>query len=207
MSSKKKKLLIASVVLILLFTLSSIAFLTSRAVSDNVITFGNLKLKLINNTIDKEGMEVPVEQLEEKLTGTSVSRIIKVKNICENPMYVRVKVEIKGEDEQGAMYVRVKVEIKGEDEQGGFSANEYVSFKTPDSGWSSQSQWFYYTKELKAGQETSDLFRELQFDLDRLMTDHAGSKLTFKVSAQAVQSENNGMSAEEAKGWPQEAEK
>mgnify|MGYP003371809087 FL=1 len=190
MSSKKKKLLIASVVLILLFTLSSIAFLTSRAVSDNVITFGNLKLKLINNTIDKEGMEVPVEQLEEKLTGTSVSRIIKVKNICENPMYVRVKVEIKGEDEQG-----------------GFSANEYVSFKTPDSGWSSQSQWFYYTKELKAGQETSDLFRELQFDLDRLMTDHAGSKLTFKVSAQAVQSENNGMSAEEAKGWPQEAEK
>ncbi len=189
MSGKKKKLLVVSIILILLCTLSTVAFLTSGAVSDNVITFGNLRLKLINNTMDENGTEVPVEQLEEKLSGTSVSRIVKVKNICKNPMYVRVKIEIKGEDKQGE-----------------FSVNEYVSFKNPDGGWHQNDSWFYYTRALLPGQETSDLIRELQFDLDRLMTDHAGSKLTFKVSAQAVQSENNGSSSEEAKGWPQEAE-
>lgn len=36
---------------------------------------------------------------------------------------------------------------------------------------------------------TGNLFEELIFDLDRLKTDHAGSKIEFVVSAQAVQSE------------------
>ena len=55
-------------------------------------------------------------------------------------------------------------------------------------------------------QVTGNLFEELIFDLDRLKTDHAGSKIEFVVSAQAVQSENNGTSAETANGWPKEAE-
>lgn len=190
MSDKNKRLLIVGVVVLLLCALSTTAFLTSERVSDNVLTFGNLRVQLINNTIDETGAEVPVEQSEEKLTGTSVSRIIKVKNICKNSMYVRVKIEFKGEDKQGE-----------------FAANEYVSFQHSGKGWSQGADWFYYTKELKPEQQTTDLFRELQVDLDRLMTDHAGSKLTFKVSAQAVQSDNNGASAEEAQGWPKEAGK
>lgn len=190
MSSKKKKMLTVSIVAILLCTLSTAAFLTSGEVSDNVVTFGNLRLKLINNTIDDNGDEVAVNQLEEKLTGNSVSRIIKVQNVCKNPMYVRVKIEFEGEDKNGE-----------------FSTKEYVSFESSKSSWTNKDGWFYYNKILKPDQMTSDLFRELRFDLDKLMTDHSGGTLQLKVSAQAVQSENNGSSALSANGWPQEAGK
>ncbi len=190
MSSKKKKMLIVSIVAILLCALSTSAFLTSGEVTDNVITFGNLRLKLINNTIDNNGDEVSVKQLEEKLTANNVSRIIKVQNVCKNPMYVRVRVEFEGEDKYGK-----------------FSTKDYVSFNRLDNSWISKDGWFYYNKVLKPKEKTSDLFRELRFDLDKLMTDHRGGTLQLNVKAQAVQSENNGSSAQNANGWPQEAGK
>lgn len=135
-----------------------------------------------------EGMEVPVEQSNEKLTGSQVSRIIKVKNVCENPMYVRVKIEFKGEDKQGE-----------------FPANQYVSLMQSAVDWVQSGDWFYYNKVLESEKETTNLLDGLQFDLDRLMTEHAGSSIDFSVYAQAVQSKHNGTSAEKAQGWPQEA--
>ena len=139
--------------------------------------------------MDENGEEVSVTTEEEKLNGNQVSRIIKVKNICEHPVYVRVKIEFIGEDKQGK-----------------FQAGEYVSFQDPTGEWVKHGEWYYHSKALEQDQVTGNLFEELIFDLDRLKTDHAGSKIEFVVSAQAVQSENNGTSAETANGWPKEAE-
>ena len=72
--------------------------------------------------------------------------------------------------------------------------------------WVKHGEWYYHSKALEQDQVTGNLFEELIFDLDRLKTDHAGSKIEFVVSAQAVQSEDNGTSAETANGWPKEAE-
>lgn len=188
MKSIKERLIIVSIMVLLLCTLTTTAFLSSGGVADNIITFGNLRLQLVNHTINAEGNEVPVEQSNEKLTGTEVSRIIKVRNVCENPMYIRVKIEFKGEDKQGV-----------------FQANQYVSLMQSENGWVQAGDWFYYNKVLESEKETTNLLDGLQFDLDRLMTEHAGSSIDFSVYAQAVQSKHNGTSAEKAQGWPQEA--
>lgn len=190
MKSKKERFLIIGAIVLLLCTLSTTAFITDGVTTNNVLTFGRLRLELINHTLNENGEEVSVEQTEEKLTGNNVSRMIKVKNICENPMYVRVKIDFKGEDKQGT-----------------FPAGEYASFENPNGTWSQKNEWFYYEIPLEPGKETDNLLTELNFDLDRLMTDHPGSSIDFVVSAQAVQTVHNGDTAMEAKGWPQEAGK
>ena len=188
MKSIKERLIIVSIMVVLLCTLTTTAFLSSGGVADNIITFGNLRLQLVNHTINAEGLEVPVEQSNEKLTGTEVSRIIKVRNVCENPMYIRVKIEFKGEDKQGV-----------------FQANQYVSLMQSSGDWVQVGDWYYYHPVLEPVKETSNLLEGLQFDLDRLMTEHVGSTIDLCVYAQAVQSKHNGTSAEKAQGWPQEA--
>ncbi len=189
MKSMKERISVICVVLILLCSLSSVAFSSGTGTADNIISFGRLKIEIMNHTVDENGEEVSVTTEEEKLTGNKVSRIVKIKNVCRHPMYVRVKIEFKGEDNQGK-----------------FPAEEYVSFEDPSGEWLKQDGWYYYRERLEPEQETGNLLEELYFDLDRLMTDHAGRKIDFSVSAQAVQSENNGMTAETAGGWPQEAE-
>ena len=189
MKSMKERITIICIISILLCALSSVAFSTSEGTAENIISFGRLKIQPINNRMDENGEEVSVTTEEEKLNGNQVSRIIKVKNICEHPVYVRVKIEFSGEDKQGK-----------------FQAGEYVSFQDPTGEWVKHGEWYYHSKALEQDQVTGNLFEELIFDLDRLKTDHAGSKIEFVVSAQAVQSENNGTSAETANGWPKEAE-
>lgn len=188
MRNMKERMTICCIVLLFLCMLFSTAFLSGGGKAENILTFGRLRLQLINHTVDEDGQEVAVTEENEKLNGTKVSRIIKIKNICEHPMYVRVRIDFKGEDDQKP-----------------FSAEEYVSFNSPNAKWSQKEEWFYFSDSLEPGCETDNLLTELTFDLDRLMTDHAGSNITFTVYAQAVQSEHNGYTAEMAKGWPQEA--
>ena len=83
MKSMKERITIICIISILLCALSSVAFSTSEGTAENIISFGRLKIQLINNRMDENGEEVSVTTEEEKLNGNQVSRIIKVKNICD----------------------------------------------------------------------------------------------------------------------------
>ena len=43
----------------------------------------------------------------------------------------------------------------------------------------------------------------ISFDVDKLTSDYPGSKITWTVEVQAVQSENNSDNVLIAKGWPE----
>lgn len=188
MKTKTERLLTVSLVLLLFSVLFSAAFLTSSGTTDNIITFGNLKLELINNTLDEQGKEVAVENEQEKLERSNVSRIVKVKNICEYPMYVRVRIDLIGNDHQTS-----------------FDANQYVSLNTKEENWTYRDGWYYFVNILQPEDTTDDLLKGLEFDLDRLGSDHAGAEISMQVLTQAVQSDNNAADVLDVVGWPEEA--
>ena len=170
---------------------SSSAFLIRKIKTDNVITFGNVKVQLINHTLDENGKEVEVKDgKEELLKYEDVSRIIKVKNVCNHSVYVRVKLNTTGKKNQ---------EI--------FPAEDYVNYKFADEKWREKDGWIYYTDVLEPNKTTEDLMRGIEFDVNRLTSEYAGSDIEFKAEVQAVQSENNSKNVFAVEGWPEEVAK
>ncbi len=170
-----------------LLLFSSSAFFTNRIKTDNVISFGNIKVQLLNHTLDENGNEVEVKSDEESLRYENVSRIIKVKNVCAHPAYIRVKLNMTGQDDAGT-----------------FPADKYVTYDFADAKWQEKDGWFYYTEILEPDKTTEDLMRGIKFDINKLTKDHAGSSIKFKVNLQAVQSQNNSKDVFKAQGWPEE---
>ena len=191
MNNKKSKdgrvFVICILLLLLMFSFfSSSAFFAKSIKTDNIISFGELKLQLINNTLDEKGREIAVTTENEKIKSSKVSRIIKVKNVCDNSMYVRVKIDLTGIKDQTT-----------------FNADSYAKYSFDDKKWKKQGAWFYYLTELNPNEITGNLIEKLEFDMDSLGSDFPGSTVTLKVSAQAVQSNHNS-SVLEAQGWPEE---
>ena len=82
----------------------TIAYITAIDTATNVITTGDIKLKLIESTKAEDGSLVPFEDVNGVMPGTSVSKIVEVKNTGSKPAFVRVKVtksaEIKSENSE-----------------------------------------------------------------------------------------------------------
>ena len=87
---KLRLLLFAFVAIIMtLITQSSLAFYTVVGKSTNVITSGDIKMKI--HELTDQGNEFPAEGVY-VLPGSVVSKKVSVENICEQPFYLRVKV-------------------------------------------------------------------------------------------------------------------
>ena len=191
MTKNRKRVVMGLFLILCLGIFSSSAFLIRKIKTDNVITFGNVKVQLINHTLDENGKEVEVKDgKEELLIYVDVSRIIKVKNVCNHPVYVRVKLNTTGKKNQ---------EI--------FPAEDYVNYKFADEKWREKDGWIYYTDVLEPNKTTEDLMRGIEFDVNRLTSEYAGSDIEFKAEVQAVQSENNSKNVFAVEGWPEEVAK
>lgn len=182
---KKYRWGLLTILCLLLF--SSSAFFVNRVKTDNVMTFGNISVQLINHTLDGQGNEIEVPDEEEVLRYEDVSRIVKVKNVCDYPAYVRIQLDMSGQDDTES-----------------FPAEEYVNYDFADNKWQEKDGWFYYTSILEPDKTTEDLMHGIQFDINRLTAEHAGSDISFKIRLQAVQSKNNADDVFEVKGWPEE---
>lgn len=189
MTKNRKRVVMGLFLILCLGIFSSSAFLIRKIKTDNVITFGNVKVQLINHTLDENGKEVK-DGKEELLKYEDVSRIIKVKNVCNHPVYVRVKLNTTGKKNQ---------EI--------FPAEDYVNYKFADEKWREKDGWIYYTDVLEPNKTTEDLMRGIEFDVNRLTSEYAGSDIEFKAEVQAVQSENNSKNVFAVEGWPEEVAK
>lgn len=189
MNKENKRHLIELLIVLCLVIFSSSAFLVRDLNISNIITFGNIKVNLINHTVDENGKEVKVTNEKELLKKSDVSRIIKVKNVCKNPAFVRIKLVLSGTEK---------------DKKTSYDVSHYMTCKTPHSKWKKKGEWFYYTEVLEPNMTSEDLIDSVHFDLDQLGSYHAGSTLTLNVKLQAVQSEHNSKSALTAKGWPKE---
>lgn len=67
--------------------------------------------------------------------------------------------------------------------------------------WTKKDGYYYYSKPLKPGEVTAPIFTAVTFKAD-MGNEYQNATATVDVSAQAVQTANNGDTVMATKGWP-----
>ena len=191
----KRKIAILSVVAIALSLLAygTVAYFSAEGTAHNVLTMGNVRIALADKTIvggeEKDFNEVYPNGMPVMPTAEA-SKVVYVVNNGDNPCYVRVSVEKTAKD-----------------------ANEqpldtdYVTLDFDTENWLLGDDGYYYKEEVPAGASTEPLFTQVAFD-SRMGNNYMNSVFNVTVSAQAVQSENNGFDVQagqdvtDVMGWP-----
>ncbi len=170
--------------------------MAGRIRTDNVITYGSLKMRL--HETDEAGREVAMAggealRLRSKSGPQPVTRIITAENICDETMYLRMRLSIGGTSADGKTFMLSEDEVQ-------YAANASGGWEAGGDGW------YYYHAVLAPGGVTAPLLAEdkLVFDTDVIAQTHPNEALSLSVDVQAVQSKNNGPDARSAQGWPEE---
>lgn len=175
------------------------AFTTQNLTADNVISFGSVKLQIVETEQLDDGTVRTVPNNEEvKAQAGVASRIVEFKNVGASDLYVRAQPHMAVQAADGT--------DRGE-------ADSVVEFAMDQTGAWTQGEdgWWYYNEPVSAdaqaqGNITDPLMTGIEFVGDFYSVAGPGGKFVFTVDAQAVQIDNNGTSAQTAKGWPGEGE-
>lgn len=189
---KKKILLVAAITICLSIAVSgTLAYFTAEDTAHNVITSGGVNIEVVEKTQNKDGVLVdfPEEGMKGILPGADVSKIVSIENTGESEAWIRVKVEAKITSAEG---VELPVEIQG---------NGPVMTYTPAREWILGGDgYYYYENPVAAGKATEILFDTVSF-APQMGNEYQNCTANIVVSAQAVQTGNNGKNVLEAQGW------
>ena len=188
MSKKTYLIILLLVILCLLFILTTTAFFIYSKTANNIITFGNIKMQLLQTTLDQNGLEKNVNNNENfNITHSStVSRRIKVKNIGKHDIFLRISLKMTGINEYNQE----------------FDADDLVKYSLNTEDWINKEGWYYYKKIIKQEEVTSNLITEISFDINNITTNYSKGNFRFDVEAQTVQAENNADNILDVVGWP-----
>lgn len=181
----KRKLLILSVLAICIATLAagSLAFFTSEGTAHNVITTGGVEIT-VQEWAD-EAKKTPFEDLEGIMPGMTVTKIAEIKNTGASDAWVRV-------------LVTKNITLAGE----GTPDTNLVDLDLNLDHWTpGQDGYLYYNKALKPGEVTEPIFTAVTFN-GTMGNEYQNATATVDLTAQAVQTANNGDKATQAQGWP-----
>lgn len=181
----KRKLLILSVLAICIATLAAgtLAYFTAEGKAHNVITTGGVEI-VVQEWADEARTE-PFEDLTGVMPNTTVTKIAEIKNTGASDAWVRVKVE-------------KNIELQGE----GTPDTALVELNLNLTDWTlGEGGYLYYTKVLKPGEVTAPIFTAVTFKPD-MGNEYQNATATVDVTAQAVQTANNGATVMDAQGWP-----
>lgn len=191
MAKNRRNTIIACIGLLAVFAIArSLTFTTVSVDTESTVTFGNLALQINETMLDEEGEEIPctLENAVPLARKSDVSRIVRVENTGRQPMFVRVALDMQGEDQEG-----------GEIE----NANALAEYALNEEDWTYRDGWYYYNALLEPGRETEALMTEVMFDINKITADYPGGNFDLDILAQGVQSRNNADNALDAQGWPQ----
>ncbi len=190
---KKKIVLISSLIICLsTFAAGTLAYFTDEEKAHNVITTGGVSIDIVEKTKDDSGVEVdfPEEGVDGVMPGRSVSKIVKVKNTGASDAWIRVKLETTITGSNGNELPLVT----GEKEE---PVMDYEILE----GWIDGGDGYYYHEAIVAPEAfTSVLINDVVFNT-AMENEYQNCTASLIVSAQAVQSDNNGGTVMEAKGW------
>ncbi len=176
-------------VLAIAMMLQTISFSARSTTANNIVTFGSVSIGVVESMIDASGEEVAVPEAPEQVSESAPSsRIVRVHNYGDEPAYVRMKIVATATDESGVSY----------------GADHLADYAFSDERWVERDGWFYYRDILDPGQTTGALITAVRFDAPALHDLVGNGQVLLDMSAQGVQSDNNGSSALNAEGWPEE---
>ena len=196
---KRKIAALAVIVIALsLAAYGTVAYFTATGTAHNVLTMGNIGIKLNDKTEVVENGETKLVEFTTEypdgmpvMPATEASKIVSVENTGSAPAWVRVRIEKTVEPADAA--------VTGLD-------TKYVGLNYDTANWLEGVDGFWYCQEpLKPGETTPNLFDTVTFSKD-MGNDYMNCKFNIIVSAQAVQADNNaigeGQSVRDVAGWP-----
>lgn len=186
----KEKLSVVAILAIFLAIMSAgtWAYFTTSEQVHNVITTGSVDITL-QEWADEAKTE-PFVDLEGILPGRQVTKIPEVVNSGENPVFVRIKL---------TKAITWLDEVENPDEVD----LDKVTLDLNETDWVEQDGYYYYRKVLLPGETTEPLFTTVSFDVT-MGNVFQNAQISIDITAQAVQSANNGTDPLKALGWPAE---
>ena len=184
----KKKILTVAAIAICLAVLASgtLAYFTAEDQVHNVITSDAVDIAIEEWQDEVGGTPYPDEPIP-VMPGSTVSKIVTVKN------------------NDAESYIRASFEVVITTANGGSMTYDPNVIKVnPDHDeWVEKDGWWYYNSAVATGAVTEPLFTEVVFDGSNMTNEYQNCTVEVIVYAQAVQTANNGASALEAAGWPE----
>jgi len=191
----KKKILTVAAIAICLAVLASgtLAYFTHEDQVHNVITSDVVDIAIEEWQDEVGGTPYPDERIE-VMPGTTVSKIVTVKN-NEAKSWIRARFEIVFTDANGD-----RMNLSPE------TLASIVTVAVNGEHWQQKTgemNWWYYSDSVATGVATEPLFTEVVFDGPNMTNEYQNCTVEINVYAQAVQTANNGTSALDAAGWPE----
>jgi len=185
----KKKVMVLAIIAICfaIAAYGTVAYFTYNETATNVIVAGNVKIALNQWEQTQTGMRTPSEGPLDILPGTSVSRIVEVKNTGSNPAWIRISVET---------VIQLAAGITGEVD------TTLISFTVDREHWTERDGFYYYEQPLQASEVTAPLFTQVVF-AENMGNQYQDSTAILTIMAQATQVVHNGETVWEAAGWPE----
>jgi len=194
---KKKVLLIAAIVIVvsLIAAAGTYAYFVDDIEVHNVITSYGVNIELKEWQEGENGTLVPypTDPIEGGMPCDKISKIVTIENNAA-PAFVRAKYEIVVLNEAGEVMDIPAADIA-----------RAVLIASNGTDWQAKDPadgWMYYKESVATGGVTEPLFTEVTFSGEDMGNEYQNCTIQVTVSAQAVQSDNNGTSALEAAGWP-----
>jgi len=183
----KKKIAAAALIVSMLSisAMGTLAYFTDTGIAHNVITSGKVDITLIDDT-EKIGKPFPDGGITNVMPGTSVSKIVGVKNEeVSADAWVRLLVNTEFVENLDEKVVSMDLSEKWT------KSNETVTIN------GKEYDAYTYNEVLAPNTSTEPLFEEVKFAPD-MGNEYQKSTLHIDVIAQAVQADNNpGIT-----GWP-----
>lgn len=169
----------------------TLAYFTAENTAHNVITSGGVDIQL-NEWADAD-KTIPFEDVEGLMPGQSETKVVEVENIGASDAWVRVKVgksfTVAGAELDASVVV---LDLPNQD-----NPSDYWVYNEEDGYW-------YYTKPLAPGAVTAEPLFNSVYLKSGTGNEYQNGSVSVTVYAQAVQTVNNGATALEAAGWPEE---
>ncbi len=196
--NQKRTLALAAVALLALACLcGTLAFTVDMVPANNVLSFGSVKVRVCEYTLNEQGEEIPFEANEHgdypdtKAGGSDISRIVRVENAGAQPEYVRARLRMTSVAPDGSSA----------------DASGNVAFNV------NAGEWYYYRGlagrggMLDPGAMTESLMDSLRFVGDYNDAARGGS-FKLDIDVQAVQAKNQQandtvLDVLDVVGWPE----
>lgn len=209
MSKKTKIIHITLFCIFILFSMTVFAFIIKETTSSSILTFGSLKMRVIETTIEN-GIEKEIENGKSMslMTNSNFNRDIKIENTGEQEMYVRVSFNIEGKkgnnikESEGKTSKESKVKSNEIENNKEFDASSLVDINADSENWIYKDGWYYYKTSIKPKEITNNLKINIKFKMDKISSAHSGGEFNLNIKSEALQYKNNSENVLEARGWP-----
>lgn len=183
MTKRKIFLLAILVCCVALTAAGTLAYFTAEETAYNVITTGKLDMTLHEETTG--GLPFPKDGVSGVMPGQLVDKVVYIENTGTTDFYARISLEMS------------ILSADGKPMDTGVMALDINT-----DAWTKKGDYYYYNTALKPGEKTTPLFKVVTFDAD-MGNEYMDCKANIVVSAQSVQSRNNGETVFDAQGWPE----